>query len=203
MRTILPTAVSQSRSLMVAVVLGTAFSAGGGHAAPAPDTSAGDPSADAIRDITRYCQVCWRNARLPADRWPDCTQQVFTRLLERVAADQWAGLLKDDGSDARREFLRAVDAVKKRTQRARKFADLSPDHADPRNTDTMRRDQREELDQAAEAVLSTRQRQIVELSATGWAVPEIAAELGTTAERVSDEKYKAIRKLRAHLGVDA
>ena len=32
---------------------------------------------------------------------------------------------------------------------------------------------------------------------------DIAAELGTTTERVSDEKYKAIRKLRTHLGVDA
>ncbi len=35
------------------------------------------------------------------------------------------------------------------------------------------------------------------------AVPEIAEELRTTPERVSDEKYKAIRKLRSHLGVDA
>ena len=44
---------------------------------------------------------------------------------------------------------------------------------------------------------------IVELSANGWAVPEIAVELRTTTERVSDEKYKAIRKLRTHFGVDA
>ena len=51
-------------------------------------------------------------------------------------------------------------------------------------------------------VLSPRQRKIVELSADGWAVPDIAAELETTPERVSDEKYKAIRKLRTHLGVD-
>ena len=30
-----------------------------------------------------------------------------------------------------------------------------------------------------------------------------AVELGTTPERVSDEKYKAIRKLRSELGVEA
>ena len=56
---------------------------------------------------------------------------------------------------------------------------------------------------AANAVLSPRQRRIVEMSAAGWAVPDIASELNTTPERVSDEKYKAIRKLRTHLGVDS
>ena len=61
----------------------------------------------------------------------------------------------------------------------------------------------EAVNVAAVQVLSERQKRIVELSANGWAVPDIAAELGTTTERVSDEKYKAIRKLRTHLGVDA
>ena len=69
--------------------------------------------------------------------------------------------------------------------------------------DHARQDQREEVNRAAQVVLSPRQQRIVELCATGWAVPEIASELGTTPERVSDEKYKAIRKLRSHLGVDA
>ena len=52
-------------------------------------------------------------------------------------------------------------------------------------------------------VLSERQLRILELSADGWAVPEIATELKTSPERISDEKYKAIRKLRVHLGTDA
>src|SRR4051812_10867414 len=65
--------------MMAAMVLGTAVSTSDARAAmvTAPQTSA-------INDITRYCQVCWRNARLPADRWGDCTQQVFTRLLQNV-----------------------------------------------------------------------------------------------------------------------
>ena len=33
----------------------------------------------------------------------------------------------------------------------------------------------------------------------GWSVPEIADELALPVERISDEKYKAIRKLRRHL----
>ena len=64
------------------------------------------------------------------------------------------------------------------------------------------REQWEAVNVAAAQVLSERQKRIVELSANGWAVPDIAAELGTTTERVSDEKYKAIRKLRVQLGVE-
>jgi hypothetical protein len=33
----------------------------------------------------------------------------------------------------------------------------------------------------------------------GWSVQDISEELATAPERVSDEKYKAIRKLRTHL----
>jgi len=53
---------------------------------------------------------------------------------------------------------------------------------------------------AALEVLSPRQRRLLDLTADGWSVPEIATELGTTVERVSDEKYKAVKKLQHYLG---
>jgi hypothetical protein len=37
------------------------------------------------------------------------------------------------------------------------------------------------------------------MSFEGWSVHDIAGELSLPAERVSDEKYKAIRRLREHL----
>ena len=201
MRPIIPAAANQSRTLLTAIVLGTAFAAGA-HSASATTTHPSGASAEVIRDITRYCQACWRNARLPADRWADCTQQVFARLLESIPQERWNTVLADDEGPDRREFVRAIDAVKKRTQRLKKYADLPPDHADRRTADAEQADQREQVARAAAVVLSERQQAIVQLSATGWAVPDIAQELGTTPERVSDEKYKAIRKLRAHLRVD-
>lgn len=184
-----------SRSMMMAVVLGAALTA-------MPSGVRAESSDQAITDISKYCTVCWRNARLPEDRWGDCTQQVLTRLLERVEQEKWGSILAEETSE-RKEFLRAIDAVKKRQQRSRKFASLTPDHADWRNelTDDLR-DRREAVNLAAGTVLSARQKQIVELTAGGWGVPEIAAELGTTVDRVSDEKYKAIRKLRTHFGVE-
>jgi DNA-binding NarL/FixJ family response regulator len=112
-------------------------------------------------------------------------------------------VLIDEETAERKEFFRAIDAIKKRTQRARRYVELSVDFADARHwANTTLQEQRDALRHASHAVLSPRQQRIVELTAHGWAVPDIAAELHTTPERVSDEKYKAIRKLRHHLGVD-
>jgi RNA polymerase sigma factor (sigma-70 family) len=184
----------KSRTMMVAVVLGTALAASSAQA----DSG---PNAKAVNDISRYCQACWRNARLPADRWQDCTQEVFVRLLERIEAAKWETVLKEDETLERREFIRAIDAVKKRTQRARKFTNLSPDVADYRGrNESSVRDDRDMVAKAAREMLSPRQRRILELTADGWIVPEIASELDTTVERVSDEKYKAVKKLQHYLG---
>jgi len=183
--------------MMVAVMLG-ALAASPSRAASAAPAAA--PSSKAVTDIGKYCQTCWRNARLPADRWQDCTQEVFVRLLERVEADKWGTVLVDDETIERREFLRAIDAVKKRTQRARKFAGLPTDQPDHRLSNTPAKDDRDMVAKAALEVLSPRQRRLLDLTADGWSVPEIATELGTTVERVSDEKYKAVKKLQHYLG---
>jgi RNA polymerase sigma factor (sigma-70 family) len=184
-----------SRQMMAAVVLGTALAA-----TPARASAATESTAKAVTDISKYCQTCWRNARLPADRWQDCTQEVFIRLLERVEADKWSSVLVDNETTERREFLRAIDAVKKRTQRARKFGTLAPDQPDPRPMTNTLKDDRDALVKAATEVLSPRQRRLLDLTADGWSVPEIATELQTTVERVSDEKYKAIKKLQHYFG---
>jgi RNA polymerase sigma factor (sigma-70 family) len=174
----------------MAMVLGTALSTLG--TAPAAN-------AKTVNDLSRYCTACWRNARLPADCWPDCTQEVFTRLLERVPQASWCQTLSDEGQE-RREFLRAIDAVKKRVQRGRKWSaypeELVADHRP--TAESQQAEAREELSRAAADLLSGRQRQIIRWSAEGWGVQEIADRLAIGPERVSDEKYKAIRKLRTH-----
>jgi RNA polymerase sigma factor (sigma-70 family) len=185
------------RPYVMAVVLGTALTAlGGAPASAAPP----ETTLRAVNDLSRYCTTCWRNARLHPDVWTDCTQEVLSRLLERVSPDDWARLLRDDSED-RREFLRAIDAVKKRTQRSKRFAPEPAEGVADRR-DLHRRavaDEREAVEQASAEMLSDRQQRILRLSFEGWSVHEIAAELRTPPERVSDEKYKAIRKLRDHL----
>jgi RNA polymerase sigma factor (sigma-70 family) len=182
----------RKRGYVMAMVLGTALSALGQSAQAAP-------AAEAIQDISRYCTTCWRNARLPADRWNDCTQEVFRRLLDRVPAEDWDRLLCGEGEE-RREFIRAIDAVKKRTQRdARRTTNLVGVVADGRDVDSQRRTiERQAVAQAADELLSDRQKQILQMSFEGWSVQDMADALRLSAERVSDEKYKAVRKLRAH-----
>jgi RNA polymerase sigma factor (sigma-70 family) len=184
------------RPYVAAVLLGTLTALGTGQAVAAP---ASDATLRAVNDLGRYCTACWRNARLPADSWGDCTQEVFSRLLERVPTEVWGAILRSDGED-RREFLRAIDAVKKRHQRARKLSHNLDGVAD-RNEQHVRSlaDQRETVRQAAEELLTARQQRILQMSFEGWTVAEMARELNLPAERVSDEKYKAVQRLRQHL----
>jgi RNA polymerase sigma factor (sigma-70 family) len=180
------------RPYVMAVVLGTALSVSAAPGQAAVQTQA-------ITDMSRYCATCWRNAHLPLDSWSDCTQEVFRRLLERVPTDAWEQALRGEGEE-RREFLRAIDTVKKRTQRARKFSpaiDSVADRHDPERR--CLREEREVVDRAAAVVLSPRQQRIVQLSFDGWSVQEMSEDLNMPVERISDEKYKAIRKLRRQL----
>jgi RNA polymerase sigma factor (sigma-70 family) len=201
MKKVIPSSLRRTRSVVAAMLVGAALSTGSSAKTYAATTTA--PTLKAVDDITRHCQACWRNARLHPDSWSDCTQEVLKRLLERVEPTRWGDVLKLE-SEERREFVRAIDAVKKRTQRSRKFTGLAEDLSDHRTQpESDRNELREQVEKASQEVLSHRQQRIVQLSCAGWSIPEIAGELQTSVERVSDEKYKAIRKLRRHLGVSA
>jgi len=158
---------------------------------------------DLVRDIQRYCTVCWRNARLDPRLWDDCTQEVCCRLLTKARDGQLelAQVLAEDTPE-RRELVRAIDMVRKRVQRAKRHQPLdalalpAPD-CDQRHRDRL--ELGEILESARRAVLSTRQDRILELWMRGWSVPEIGADLGIPVNRVSDEKYKALRKLETQL----
>jgi RNA polymerase sigma factor (sigma-70 family) len=188
------------RPYLMAVVLGTAIAAMG----PESRASAQEISPKAINNISRYCTACWRNARLPQDQWGDCTQEVLTRLLRNLPAKSWDHVLANE-TEERREFIRAIDAVKKRHQRSRWQSTAAPEFlADARQQSTRERDdQREAVQQAAERVLSDRQQRILRLLCDGHNVADIATELSMSPERVSDEKYKAIQKLRTYFHTDS
>jgi hypothetical protein len=158
---------------------------------------------DLVRGIQRYCTVCWRNARLDPRLWDDCTQEVCCRLLTK-ARDGQLDLTQVLGEDTpeRRELVRAIDMVRKRVQRARRHQPLDGFNTPGSTLDQRERDRLELgeiLEAARRAVLTSRQDRIVELWMRGWTVPEIGGELKMAVNRVSDEKYKALRKLEKHL----
>lgn len=193
----MPLGSYRRRQLLAAVLVGTALSAL--TTTSEVQGQVPDSTAQAVAALSRYCTVCWRNARLHPDCWADCTQEVFARLLERVELESWGRLLTSDGPQ-RDELVRAIDTVKKRVQRARHFRNHVELLADRRESDRRRLAQeREAVREAAEQHLSPRQQRILRFSFEGWSVHDIARKLDLPAERVSDEKYKAIRKLRRHL----
>jgi DNA-binding CsgD family transcriptional regulator len=158
---------------------------------------------DLVRDIQRYCTACWRNARLDPRLWDDCTQEVCCRLLTKAREGRldMTQVLAEDTPE-RRELVRAIDMVRKRVQRTKRYQPL-----DGYTTPTSDLDQRERnrlelgeiLEAARRAVLTERQDRIIELWMRGWSVPEIGDEMKLAVTRVSDEKYKALRKLERRL----
>jgi hypothetical protein len=158
---------------------------------------------DLVRDIQRYCTVCWRNARLDPGLWDDCTQEVCCRLLTKARAGALdLNLVLDDDSPERRELVRAIDMVRKRVQRFKRYQPLDDQYTPGPDLDGRHRNRQELgeiLENARRAVLSPRQDRIVELWTRGWSVPEISESMNLPVARVSDEKYKALRKLENHL----
>ncbi len=158
---------------------------------------------DLVRDIQRYCTACWRNARLDPGLWDDCTQEVCCRLLAKARAGELdLNLVLAEDTPERRELVRAIDMVRKRVQRSKKFQALDETFTPGPDLDARHRERQElgEILEAARlATLTDRQDRIVELWTRGWTVPEIAEQLKMSPTRVSDEKYKALRKLERHL----
>ena len=160
--------------------------------------SAGDTQA--VEQIERYCTTSWRNAGIDRQDWPDCTQQALVELLERVSLTD---AIEDTDSDARRELNRTVWRTVQRWRRSPRhlhYDDAAATKCDP-NRSQPNDDAWDEVMSIARQQLSERQNRILAMIRDGWRVSEIADELAMSPARVSDEKYKAICKLREHLGV--
>src|SRR3954451_6146394 len=106
---------------------------------------------DLVRDIQRYCTVCWRNARLDPGLWDDCTQEVCCRLMGKVRVGQLdLNLVLADDTPERRELVRAIDMVRKRVQRSKRHQPLDDQFTPGLDRDRQVR-QRQELGEILEA----------------------------------------------------
>lgn len=179
------------RPLKLAAGVVAMVAAVGGSALASPH------EAQTLNQIERYCTVSWRNAGIAQQDWSDCTQQALQELLERVSRNQLQVAMQNNQSPERQELNRTVWRTIKRWQRAPRPVQLDETYVGGRCD--ARHDAWDEVMSAAQQSLSQRQIRILELTRAGWQASEIADELETTSARVSDEKYKAIRKLREQL----
>jgi len=163
-------------------------------AAPAASSAASLSQTQTIEQIERYCTASWRNAGIAPQEWQDCTQQALLELLERIPQDLLPVAVTDVESAERRELNRSVWRAVQRWRRRPRPVDLAAEVVDGRAH--CEGDVWEQVEEAGRTHLSDRQNRILALARDGWRVQEIAAELNLPTHRVSDEKYKAINRLR-------
>lgn len=160
--------------------------------------------AQALDSIERYCSASWRTAGIARQDWPDCTQAVFMELLERLSRDQVPTAIADAQSEERRELNRSIWCITQRWRRAPRLYTLDPHGPSQPTVHPTKKsdDDWAAVAQAAGDCLSEQQRRIVGLYAEGWSIQEIADEMRLSPARASDEKYKAVQKLRRSLGLE-
>jgi hypothetical protein len=163
-----------------------------------------------LEQLERYLTVTWARAGIAPQHREDCTQTVYETLLTHLGRDGFEGLAAEVGREGVSDtlswhspdgpdFLRAIDMVKKRTLRLRTFQPLD-DYAFELTAaggdGASAGDWRATLDEAIDRTLSTREAALIRETLLGKTPAEIAAAWGMAPKTVSNEKSKAISKLR-------
>ena len=152
----------------------------------------------ALDQVERYCATSWRNAGIHPQDWSDCTQEAISELLERVPQERLDAVLRDGETPERRELKRAIWRTIQRWRRTPRLGSIDGQQFADSHDDIDSLELRDSLDAALRSV-SPRQQRILALWSEGYSIDEIARSLGITAPRASDEKYKAIAKLKKQL----
>ena len=161
-----------------------------------------------LKKVGAYCTRSWMNAGIDCQEWDDSTQEVFLQLLTSMGRDRIYNAIEAPDSDERRDLNRAIWATSQRRRRARRYTSLIDDVVKAVETDPWPA-KMESLRQVRKAIdspdvrLSPTQQEIVTRWGNGESISGIANEMKLSPARVSDEKYKAIQKLRAHLAPSA
>jgi DNA-directed RNA polymerase specialized sigma24 family protein len=189
-----------------ALVMAASTADAGANINPAPQAT--QVEAEVLTKIRAYCIRSWQNAGIARQEWEDCTQDVFQRLLENLDASEVKVAITNRDSTERRELNRSIWATAQRRRRAVRHSSIVDDNAQETAIDPWP-ERMQALDQVRSAIsdpeanLNGTQKEIVNRWSQGESIAAIASTLELSAARVSDEKYKAISKIRKYLGVTA
>jgi RNA polymerase sigma factor (sigma-70 family) len=171
------------------------------------DVSAG------LAQMDRYLARAWFRAGIAPQQHDDCTQAVYTTLLQTLGRDRFDQLLSEVGQSGIRDvlsretadgpdFFRAIDTVKKRAQRERSFQTLDVATMNPPTNNSRSTDWRSSLQEAILSALSPREAALIQATLQGETPAEIAQQWGIASKTVSNEKTRALQKLREALVSD-
>ncbi len=167
-----------------------------------------------MAQLDRYLARAWFRAGLSAQQHDDCTQAVYTTLLQTFGRDRFDQLLAEVGQFGIRDvlsretadgpdFFRAIDTVKKRAQRERSFQPLDTvETASLNRPDRSTEDLKSSLQEAILSSLSPREAALIQATLQGETPAEIAQQWGIAPKTVSNEKTRALQKLRDVLSSD-
>jgi RNA polymerase sigma factor (sigma-70 family) len=182
-----------------------------GTAAPAAPTSAATVAkaiASGLTQLNKYLSRAWYRAGIPAQLHDDSSQAVYATLLEHLGRNRFDSLIADIGHWSIKDvlsretaegmdFFRAVDMVKKRTQRERVHQSLdSVDVPSSSREEAKSASLREALQEAIHHTLSPREAALIQDTLMGKTPAEIAVGWGVAAKTVSNEKTRVLQKLR-------
>jgi RNA polymerase sigma factor (sigma-70 family) len=178
------------------------------------------PGADAealtsgLSQLNRYLTRSWYRAGIPSQLHDDSSQAVYETLLKNLGRDRFDGLVEDIGRVGIRDvlsretaegpdFFRAIDMVKKRTQRERSFLPIDTIEVStyPRHDDH-RAEWRDALHEAINQSLSPREAALIHATLQGETPAEIASRWGIAPKTVSNEKTRVIQKLREVMSIE-
>ena len=167
-----------------------------------------------LRQLDRYLGRSWVRAGIPSQSQEDCTQAVYTTLLQNWGRPAFDQLLAEVGAYGVKEtlsretaqgpeFFRAIDTVKKRAQRQKTFAALDEGlNVSASGSDGASESWRGALHEAIANNLNPREADLIRATLKGETPAEIAQKWGVAPKTVSNEKTRAIQKLREALVSD-
>lgn len=171
-----------------------------------------DPEAirSGLAQLDRYLGRAWSRAGVPPHKHEDCSQTVYLCLLEGLGRAGFDRVVGEVGRQGVREvlsretqlgpdFFRAVDAVKKRAQRERLLTSLDDAQHDPA-AGQVDADWSRTLDEAIRRSLNPREAELIQATLAGETPSEIAERWGVAPKTISNEKTRALHKLRHFLG---
>ncbi len=167
-----------------------------------------------LAQLDRYLARAWFRAGIAPQQHDDCTQAVYTTLLQTFGRDRFDQLLGEVGQVGIRDvlsrdtadgpdFFRAIDTVKKRAQREKNFQPLDAvDSGLLNRADESSSDLKSSLQEAILSSLSPREAALIQATLQGETPAEIALQWGIAPKTVSNEKTRALQKLREALVSD-
>lgn len=171
-----------------------------------------DPAdlASGLAQLNKYLSRAWYRAAIPPQMHEDCSQAVYAALLQHLGRARFDSLVSDVGRSGIRDvftretsegldFFRAVDMVKKRAQRERVFQPIDAVEVTAAAPSAETQARREALREAIDRSLSPREADLIHETLLGKTPAEIALHWGVAPKTVSNEKTRAIQKLREAL----